>query len=88
MPSWLFAETFKYLYLLFDDEAAERVPLHKYILNTEAHPLPIVDGKASTDATTASDTAIRTNAKTLYCIGELRWHQHGNFRNFWSTSKH
>lgn len=35
---WL-AETLKYLYLLFSDDAV--VPLDKYVFNTEAHPLKI-----------------------------------------------
>ncbi|KAJ1567207.1 hypothetical protein HK096_010624, partial [Nowakowskiella sp. JEL0078] len=37
--SYFLAETLKYLYLLFasDDE----LPLHKYVFNTEAHPLSI-----------------------------------------------
>ncbi|CAD5113656.1 DgyrCDS2817 [Dimorphilus gyrociliatus] len=37
--SFVFAETFKYLYLLFSDDSV--VPLDKYVFNTEAHPLPI-----------------------------------------------
>lgn len=37
--SFLFAETFKYLYLLFSDDTL--IPLDKYVFNTEAHPLPI-----------------------------------------------
>ncbi|KAI0316014.1 mannosidase [Amylostereum chailletii] len=39
MPSYFLAETLKYLYLLFTDE--ELVPLHDWIFNTEAHPLPV-----------------------------------------------
>lgn len=38
MESFWFAETLKYLYLLFDDE--NKVPLDKYVFNTEAHPFP------------------------------------------------
>lgn len=37
---WL-AETLKYLYLLFDDD--NKVPLDKYVFNTEAHPFPVFD---------------------------------------------
>lgn len=37
--SWFFAETLKYLFLLFSDPSV--VPLDKYVFNTEAHPLSI-----------------------------------------------
>jgi len=37
--TFLLAETFKYLYLLFSDD--DVVSLDKYVFNTEAHPLPI-----------------------------------------------
>lgn len=38
MESFWLAETLKYLYLLFDDE--DKLPLDKYVFNTEAHPFP------------------------------------------------
>jgi len=38
MPSWFLAETLKYFYLLFDD--SDSISLDKWVLNTEAHPLP------------------------------------------------
>lgn len=38
MESFWLAETLKYLYLLFDDE--DKIPLDKYVFNTEAHPFP------------------------------------------------
>ncbi|MCX7874847.1 MAG: GH92 family glycosyl hydrolase [Melioribacteraceae bacterium] len=41
MESFLFAETFKYLYLLFAPE--ETLDLSKYVFNTEAHPIKIVN---------------------------------------------
>lgn len=37
MPSYFFAETLKYLYLLFADDA--KVGLKEWVFNTEAHPL-------------------------------------------------
>ena len=39
--SFWWAETLKYLYLLFDDE--NKIPLTEYVFNTEAHPLPKFD---------------------------------------------
>ncbi|KAJ7109748.1 glycoside hydrolase family 47 protein [Mycena crocata] len=41
METFMMSETLKYLYLLFAD--ASVLPLDKYVLNTEAHPLPIFD---------------------------------------------
>ncbi|CAE7257631.1 MNS3 [Symbiodinium natans] len=40
MPSFFVAETLKYLFLLFSDDAA--LPLDQFVLGTEAHPLPIL----------------------------------------------
>uniref|UniRef100_A0A5S6R4S3 alpha-1,2-Mannosidase n=1 Tax=Trichuris muris TaxID=70415 RepID=A0A5S6R4S3_TRIMR len=42
MESFLLSETFKYLYLLFDDDHS-LFDLRKYVFNTEAHPFPIRD---------------------------------------------
>ena len=39
METFYLAETLKYLYMLFDDN--NLLPLDKYVINTEAHPLPI-----------------------------------------------
>jgi mannosyl-oligosaccharide alpha-1,2-mannosidase len=39
MPSYWLAETLKYLFLLFSDDAV--LPLDQFVLNTEAHPLRI-----------------------------------------------
>ena len=38
--SYFLAETLKYLYLLFSDDAL--LPLDQWVINTEAHPLPIL----------------------------------------------
>jgi mannosyl-oligosaccharide alpha-1,2-mannosidase len=38
--SYFLAETLKYLYLLFEDNA-DVYPLEKWVFNTEAHPLPV-----------------------------------------------
>lgn len=39
MESFLLAETFKYLFLLFSDDSV--LPLREYVFNTEAHPFPV-----------------------------------------------
>ncbi|QRV79706.1 glycoside hydrolase family 47 protein [Ceratobasidium sp. AG-Ba] len=39
METFFLGETLKYLYLLFDD--SRTIPLDEYVLNTEAHPLPV-----------------------------------------------
>jgi mannosyl-oligosaccharide alpha-1,2-mannosidase len=39
MPTFLLAETLKYLYLLFADH--ELLPFSDWVFNTQAHPLPI-----------------------------------------------
>ncbi|KAI8356620.1 glycoside hydrolase [Choanephora cucurbitarum] len=39
--SFFFAETLKYLYLIFDDPENPRFPFDKWVFNTEAHPLRI-----------------------------------------------
>ncbi|KAK6201677.1 mannosyl oligosaccharide 1,2-alpha-mannosidase [Scheffersomyces amazonensis] len=41
VESFWWAETLKYLYLLFDD--TNKIPLDKYVFNTEAHPFPKFD---------------------------------------------
>jgi hypothetical protein len=47
--SFLIAETFKYLYLLFGDDADE-LPLDKWVFNTEAHPLLIMPGLVTVES--------------------------------------
>lgn len=38
VESFWWAETLKYLYLLFDDD--NKIPIDQYVFNTEAHPFP------------------------------------------------
>ena len=46
MESFFLGETLKYLFLLFEEPGAPvLVPLDKWVFNTEAHPLPIYQGK-------------------------------------------
>ena len=46
------AETLKYLYLLFSDDAT--IPLDDYVFNTEAHPLPVFRDAATRTAKPAT----------------------------------
>lgn len=41
MESFFLSETLKYFYLLFSDDV--KIPLDKFVINTEAHPLPIFE---------------------------------------------
>ena len=41
MESFFLAETLKYFYLLFEDQKSENIDLRKWVINTEAHVLPI-----------------------------------------------
>ncbi|CAO3653287.1 unnamed protein product [Cunninghamella echinulata] len=45
--SFFFAETLKYLYLIYDEEP--RFPFDQWVLNTEAHPFRITDIRPPTD---------------------------------------
>ena len=40
METFYLAETLKYFYMLFSDNA-DLFPLDKFVFNTEAHPLPV-----------------------------------------------
>ena len=41
MDSFVLAETFKYLYLLFTDKQDLTLDMHKFLFTTEAHLLPL-----------------------------------------------
>jgi hypothetical protein len=53
MESFWLAETLKYLYLLYSPE--EVLPLSKWVLNTEAHPLKIETAGVSLGVTAQQD---------------------------------
>jgi len=42
MQSYVMAETFKYMFLTFDEYAAKLLPLNQFVFNTEAHPIRII----------------------------------------------
>ena len=68
--SFFLAETLKYLYLLFSPD--DVLPLDRWVLNTEAHPLPIL--RSAVDTALHSSIARRsTNAPDMAVV----WlHQH------------
>ncbi|XP_041354886.1 mannosyl-oligosaccharide 1,2-alpha-mannosidase IA-like [Gigantopelta aegis] len=43
--SFFLAETLKYLYLIFSDD--DLLPFDKWVFNTEAHPLPVIESKTT-----------------------------------------
>lgn len=49
--SFLFAETFKYLYLIWDEHP--RFPFDQWVFNTEAHPFRITDIRPPSSAKTS-----------------------------------
>jgi len=53
MESFWIAETLKYFYLLFSDDNI--IPLNYFVMNTEAHPLPIDRGGTKIIAPKAAD---------------------------------
>ena len=65
MDSFVLAETFKYLYLLFEEEENLSIDLSQYIFTTEAHILPL--SLANHTATAAgSDTAARNKVSDIH----------------------
>ena len=48
MQTFILAETFKYLYLLYSP--SDVLPLDQYVFNTEAHPLGRLDLATENDA--------------------------------------
>ena len=59
MDSFVLAETFKYLYLLFEEEENLSIDLSQYIFTTEAHILPLSLANHTATAAGGSDTASR-----------------------------
>lgn len=57
--SFFLAETLKYLYLMYGSN--DEISLDKWVFNTEAHPLRVVQSKAPTDVITGN--ASRQNAQ-------------------------
>ena len=68
MDSFVLAETFKYLYLLFTEKEDLVFNLNQFIFTTEAHLLPL---SLSTMAVNASASQVRFMLLyTLYCYSQ------------------
>ena len=65
MDSFVLAETFKYLYLLFEEEENLSIDLSQYIFTTEAHILPLSLAN-HTAAAAGSDTASRNKVSDIH----------------------
>ena len=50
MDSFVLAETFKYLYLLFSEESERILNIHNFVFTTEAHLLPLTLASVKIDS--------------------------------------
>ena len=57
MDSFVLAETFKYLYLLFSEESEHTINIHDFIFTTEAHLLPLYLSQQPAPPTNATEFA-------------------------------
>ena len=57
MDSFVLAETFKYLYLLFSEESEHTINIHDFIFTTEAHLLPLYLSQQPAPPTNAAEFA-------------------------------
>jgi mannosidase alpha-like ER degradation enhancer 3 len=64
MDSFVLAETFKYLYLLFAEEEELAIQIDDYVFTTEAHILPLSLSRAQNGGRTPGDTG--TPSKTTH----------------------
>ena len=60
MDSFVLAETFKYLYLLFTDKEDLTLDIHKFLFTTEAHLLPLHLSTVSVNETATQVSIIFT----------------------------
>lgn len=61
-PSWLLAETFKYLFLLFSEDSV--LDLNEFVLNTEAHPLRVFGEKRKEEEAEVSGSSASSSSST------------------------
>ena len=66
MDSFVLAETFKYLYLLFEEEENLSIDLSQYIFTTEAHILPLSLANHTATAAAGSDAAARNKVSDIH----------------------
>ncbi|CAE7705298.1 MNS3 [Symbiodinium sp. CCMP2456] len=60
MPSFFLAETLKYLFLLFSPDSV--LPLDRFVLSTEAHPVPMMRAMSSLGVEWPCQAGLRTQA--------------------------
>ena len=70
MESFWLAETLKYLFLLFDESQPALIPLDQFVLNTEAHPLPILHSAAAAAAAAHSCNGPRGSGPSTGTLDE------------------
>lgn len=66
MHSFVIAETFKYLYLIFGDDERE-LPLGEWVFNTEAHPLLVSPGLVPSDESMSFNANRATSIRVEGC---------------------
>lgn len=75
MESFFLGETLKYLYLLFSDNR-EEISLKEFVINSEAHPLPIYPSWPHHDVYKVSEklkekiVTLKNDWKQLFCSRE------------------
>lgn len=77
MHSFIISETFKYLYLIFGDDADE-LPLDKWVFNTEAHPLLISPGLTDSAKDHRAETLRSSSSSTNSKKFNGRWRLYRN----------
>ena len=61
MDSFVLAETFKYLYLLFSEESEHVIDVHNFIFTTEAHLLPLYLSLTPAPTNTTNNTTSKVS---------------------------
>ncbi|XP_065067856.1 ER degradation-enhancing alpha-mannosidase-like protein 3 [Rhopilema esculentum] len=70
MDSYVLAETFKYLYLLFSEDSDRILNIHNFVFTTEAHLLPLSLGNVKFERNKAHFDKNETKVKTQKSAGE------------------
>ena len=69
MDSFVLAETFKYLYLLFSEDSEHAINIHDFIFTTEAHLLPLyLSTRQNARQTVKSSTVFSSLLAHMLCL--------------------